>query len=164
MIHQRPKNKGRWNAADTILILFIFVLFMAVSPVYGDSPKKNDGQSGQIKIIITDLENDKGTVRIALFDSEDSYKSGNKPFKTTAAKIKNRCAECTFDGVPYKTYAIRLYHDQNGNGQLDKDARGIPMEPYAFSNNAKGFMGPAAWKDAKFTIRSNSVKMEISLD
>ena len=32
-------------------------------------------------------------------------------------------------------YAVAIYHDENGNGQLDKRLFGIPKEPYGFSNN-----------------------------
>ncbi|HEY9034033.1 MAG TPA: DUF2141 domain-containing protein [Pseudomonadales bacterium] len=35
--------------------------------------------------------------------------------------------------LPAGDYAIRLYHDENGNGQLDRNAQGIPLESFAFS-------------------------------
>ena len=43
-------------------------------------------------------------------------------------------------------YAIILFHDENGNGKLDKNALGVPTEPYGFSNNVPGFLGPPAYK------------------
>jgi uncharacterized protein (DUF2141 family) len=39
-------------------------------------------------------------------------------------------------------YAIILFHDENGNGKLDRNALGVPTEPYGFSNNVRGFLGP----------------------
>ena len=41
-----------------------------------------------------------------------------------------------------------------------KNMMGIPSEDYAASNNAKGFMGPPSYKDAKFTVDKDS-KIEI---
>jgi uncharacterized protein (DUF2141 family) len=51
-------------------------------------------------------------------------------------------------------YAIRLFHDVNGNGELDTNPFGIPIEPFAFSNNARGRFGPAGWADAVFTVNA----------
>ena len=38
---------------------------------------------------------------------------------------------------------------------MDTKIFGIPKEPYGFSNDATGFMGPPKFKDAKFTIEAN---------
>jgi uncharacterized protein (DUF2141 family) len=35
---------------------------------------------------------------------------------------------------------------------MDTKLFGIPKEPYGFSNNAKGFMGPPSFEDAKFVL------------
>ena len=35
---------------------------------------------------------------------------------------------------------------------MDLNPFGIPTEPYAFSNNAIGNMGPARWGQARFTV------------
>lgn len=56
------------------------------------------------------------------------------------------------ENIPNGTYGVKLFHDVNGNNQLDTNAMGIPREPYAFSNNAKGRFGPAKFEDAAFTI------------
>lgn len=40
-----------------------------------------------------------------------------------------------FDDIPPGRYAIQLFVDSNGNGQLDVSPRGIPLEPVGFSGN-----------------------------
>ena len=40
---------------------------------------------------------------------------------------------------------------------------GIPKEDIACSNNAKGFMGPPKYEDAKFTI-TKDLKIEIKFN
>ena len=49
-------------------------------------------------------------------------------------------------------YAIILVHDENGNGKLDTNALGVPTEPYGFSNNVRGFLGPPAFKEAVMQV------------
>ena len=63
-----------------------------------------------------------------------------------------------------RLYAIRMYHDVNDNGELDTNLMGIPSEPFAFSNNAQGRFGPAAWDDAVFEIGADAVRHTVRLD
>ncbi|MNT83012.1 hypothetical protein D3C72_2228260 [compost metagenome] len=56
-----------------------------------------------------------------------------------------------------------VYHDENNNGKLDKNFIGMPKEPVACSNNAKGFMGPPKYEDAKFIITADT-KMTIKMN
>jgi len=52
----------------------------------------------------------------------------------------------------------------DGNGQMNSNAFGIPSEPYAFSNNAQGTMGPAKWDAAKFIVTADGAVQIISLN
>jgi uncharacterized protein (DUF2141 family) len=36
---------------------------------------------------------------------------------------------------------------------MNRNPFGMPTEPYAFSNNAVGNMGPAGWDRARFTVQ-----------
>jgi len=51
-------------------------------------------------------------------------------------------------------WAVSAHHDQNNNDQLDKNAFGIPIEPYGFSNNPKRGFGPPKFDEACFSIAS----------
>ena len=42
----------------------------------------------------------------------------------------------TFAAVDPGVYAVAAFQDLNGNGALDRSPRGLPLEPYGFSNNA----------------------------
>ncbi|MEN8835700.1 MAG: DUF2141 domain-containing protein [Polaribacter sp.] len=55
-----------------------------------------------------------------------------------------------------------MFYDENNNGKMDTKLFGVPKEPYGFSNNAKGFMGPPSFEEAKFTLASNK-KIKILL-
>jgi uncharacterized protein (DUF2141 family) len=49
-------------------------------------------------------------------------------------------------------WAVSAHHDKNNNDQLDKNAFGIPTEPYGFSKNPKRGFGPPAFDEACFSI------------
>ena len=144
--------------------LIILVLFLMASFVPGSDAQKDAKQIGQLTVVIRGLESDEGKVKIGLFDSKESYSSGEKPFRGFLVAINDKKAEYTFGDIPYGTYAIKLYHDKNGNGKLDTNFMRIPKEPYGFSNNARGKFGPTKWDGAKFVFNAKSMSIEITVE
>lgn len=132
---------------------------MMIKPV-----QKIDTKTGNIKVIITGLNNNKGKMMIALNNSIENFKNGRKPFVGVIEKIKNRQVIYTFNNVPFGEYAIKCYHDENGNKRLDKNYFGMPTEQYGFSNNARGSFGPPKYDDAKFTLDKNNIVIKIRVD
>jgi uncharacterized protein (DUF2141 family) len=57
----------------------------------------------------------------------------------------------SFDDLPPGRYAIKLYHDANGNGELDTNMMGLPTEAYGFSGEG-GSMGPPPFEKAAFEV------------
>ncbi|MEA2027999.1 MAG: DUF2141 domain-containing protein, partial [Campylobacterota bacterium] len=75
--------------------------------------------------------------------------------------IKAKTLKYQFKNIPKGHYAIALFHDQNGNGELDYNIFGIPTEGYAFSNNPK-VLGEPNFEDAKFKLTNNiQITMEV---
>lgn len=54
------------------------------------------------------------------------------------------------------TYAVSVFHDENGNGVMDKNAIGLPMERYGFSRDARGTMGPPSFADAAINLQADT--------
>ena len=99
---------------------------------------------------------------IALCNSEENYNARSEGYKSDSAFIRKKKAENTFKNVAYGTYAVKIFHDKNGNKILDLNSFGIPSEDYGFSNDAKGMFGPARWEDAKFEV--NTKQLVITID
>ena len=59
--------------------------------------------------------------------------------------------------LPEGGYAVVAYHDENGNGELDRNVLGIPTEGHAFSNDATGFMGPPPFSEASVSVGAEPV-------
>ena len=114
-----------------------------------------------LKVDVTGLKSDRGTVRIALYDSEAKFIK--EPFKAAVLPIQGKKARWVLEALPPGEYAVAVVHDENANGQTDKGAFGIPTEPYAFSNGAKALMGPPKWKEARFAVRAPGTSVEIRL-
>lgn len=109
-------------------------------------------QSAESSVTLTfETGADTGTVMVALFDSPEAYASGRHAAQRMLDVAAGEKA-VTFDGLPAGDYAAKAFHDVDGNGAMNTNPFGIPTEPYAFSNNAVGNMGPASWERAHFTV------------
>ncbi|HEV2083080.1 MAG TPA: DUF2141 domain-containing protein [Brevundimonas sp.] len=93
-----------------------------------------------------------GAVMLALFDSADAYAGRGAPVANRMVPVGADGASVTFEDLPAGDYAMRAFHDVNGDGQMNTNPFGMPTEPYAFSNNAVGNMGPASWDRASFRV------------
>ncbi len=51
-------------------------------------------------------------------------------------------AQFRFDDLAPGRYAVAVFHDVNGNGELDRIPPGVPTEPYGFSNGVGRFAPP----------------------
>jgi len=85
-----------------------------------------------------------------------------KALRINHASIANNKCSFTFEGLPHGMYAIACYHDENNNGKIDTNFFGVPKEGTGASNNAKGFMGPPSFSNAKFLLSTNATE-EISM-
>ena len=104
---------------------------------------------------------DTGAVMVVLYDSEADY-AGGPPVGHRRLDVVAGERTATFEGLPAGDYAAKAFHDVDGDGEMDANPFGMPTEPYGFSNNAVGNMGPASWDRARFTV-SGATAQTISL-
>jgi uncharacterized protein (DUF2141 family) len=112
-------------------------------------------QNVNLIVSVSGLKSNTGIVKVGLYNSDGTFLKSI--YKSIRSEIKENGAKVTFEGIPKGEYAISAYQDENNNGKLDKNMMGIPSEDFACSNNAKGFMGPPKYKDAKFNIEKDQI-------
>lgn len=116
--------------------------------------------AADLKITVEGLDGDKGTLYLALYDQNGFPKSGQQ-----IAGTMSKASQTThvFNNLTPGRYAVSAYQDINSNEKLDKNLVGIPQEPYGFSNNAKGFMGPPKFESAAITLGTENQSIVIKL-
>ena len=112
--------------------------------------------------ITFDVGAEDGVVMAALFDSEGAWDGGGAPVRAAMINVAGGDRVARFEGLPPGDYALRAFHDVNGDGQMNANPFGMPTEPFAFSNNAVGNMGPASWDRARFAV-SGETRQTITL-
>jgi len=121
--------------------------------------------TGNLIVNISGFPSSDGFAMVALNNSEESYKGGeNEAIAKTKTMVVDQKAQVIFTNLPYGSYGVSIYHDENSNGEMDKNMMGIPKEAYGFSNNAKGFFGKPDYKDVKFDLNSAEMQIVIKLD
>lgn len=127
----------------------IFVLFLILSPVLYTAAQSS------ITVEIVNLENNKGRVIVALLDEHE------EDAMDTSSTITDQKCIVVFKDVTPGIYAIRLFHDENENEELDTNFLGIPKEGFGFSNDAMGKFGPKDFSEWLFDV-SGDTKIRIT--
>ena len=107
-----------------------------------------------LKLSFEGIKAPTGQVLAAVSEGEAAYAGRGTPAQTLplALAVRGGRATATLTGLKPGRYAVRAFHDVNGDGKMSTNPFGMPTEPFAFSNNAKGVMGPASWADAGFEV------------
>jgi uncharacterized protein (DUF2141 family) len=114
-----------------------------------------------LEITFADTVAQKGVIMLGLYNSEEGYNT-DKPVRGAGIPVTQASVSTVFAGLPDGRYAVKAYHDVDGDGKMSTNPYGMPIEPFAFSNNAKGNMGPASWADAAFEVKGGVAKHVIS--
>jgi len=122
------------------------------------------GDRGSIVIEITGFRNSAGQAGVLLFSREKGFPAdpGSAARKLFAAIERDAC-RVALENVPYGTYAVSVFHDENADGKLQKNFFGIPREGVGASLNPAMRFGPPRFRDARFTLDSPQRKLTVTI-
>ncbi len=107
------------------------------------------------RLIVSGVRPGQGDVRIAIFKNGDTFPHPNNASQLLTVKSERTTLEIPLPIEP--PFAIALYQDINSDGELTRNRVGIPVEPFAFSNNAMGKRGPPSFADSKIESKHSDV-------
>lgn len=119
--------------------------------------------AGDINVIVNNIKKPGDYVYAALYNSPQTYMDVDKACAKQRVKAEGNSTNIKFDKISAGTYAVTVFYDTNENEKLDKNIFGKPLEPYGFSNNAKGHFGPPSFDKTKFSIDENT-KRDLNID
>jgi uncharacterized protein (DUF2141 family) len=114
-----------------------------------------------LQVEVHGVHSAKGKIMIGLFDKAADFP--DKMVQALALDATVPTATGVFTGLPNGEFAVAVYQDENGNSKLDKNVFGVPTEPYGFSRDASGRMGPPRFADAKLSVDGTSQSIVINL-
>ncbi|MEQ8927109.1 MAG: DUF2141 domain-containing protein [Fulvivirga sp.] len=122
--------------------------------------QSTNAEYASLVVTINKVESGRGKLIVALFNDEEQFLKSdyiNKQLSVT----DNGEHVVTFNDLPKGIYAVSVIHDENGNGELDKNLIGIPTEKFGFSNNKMGRFGPPSFEECGIDLNENK---EIAID
>ncbi len=143
-----------------MILQLIVLCLVAITNVPGIN-QSTESSKGKLTINFDGLRSDNGSVKVALTNSKENYKDHKNPFIGLTIPISDKKAVAVIDDLPFGEYAVKAFHDEDGNDMLNTNFLGIPTEDYGFSNNARAMFGPPSWYAAKF--RLNKVELAIKI-
>lgn len=117
--------------------------------------------AADMTIDVAGLKNARGNVMVAVFDNADNFLK--QPLRTAMVAAHAGKVQLLITGLPPGDYAISLFHDENGNGKLDKNPINMPIEPYGFSNDAAGAYGPPTFQQSLAHISDAGTLVTVNL-
>lgn len=122
-------------------------------------------QKGNLKIDIEGFKNNSGNAKVAIYNEAnkqyfmiDHKKAYRKAIKTI---VKNK-ANVYFKDIPYGTYSVAVFHDENNNDIIDKSKAGIPKEGYGFSDKTIKFRKPK-FEDGEIIMEKNEQNITVKM-
>jgi len=133
------------------------------TPAWSQETPPREPGTGTLTVVITGFQNDRGDAKIGLSNSLEGYTNDDETLQQAALPIRKGKAEWVLTDLPWGKYSIKVYHDENGNGRLDRNGLGMPREAYGFSNNARGDFGPPDFSETLFKFKKAAMTIRITV-
>lgn len=118
--------------------------------------------AGELVVNLQGVRAQTGLLKVAVVSSQDGWDGKAAPVQVDGAPPRGEAARFTFKDLKPGSYAVMISHDENGNGTLDTNAMGMPLEGYGFSNNPRVMRKPT-WDEARIEVGEADLAIDVSL-
>ncbi|MGD1839736.1 MAG: DUF2141 domain-containing protein [Thermonemataceae bacterium] len=139
-------------------IISLCVALISVSLSYAQTTA-----NGTIELQIDGVEKTEGHLIISLYKESTGFPT--KPelaFKQYKMPVESLNPRPLSLNLPFGSYAIAVYHDENGDGKFNTNFIGIPKEKTGASNNPKALFIPS-FNQAKFDLSKETINLTIQI-
>ena len=128
----------------------------------------------ELRISVDGIRSTRGSVVIGLYDSPATFARAlvpadsflNDPARFGAVVLRANAAlksTVVFGNLEPGRYAAIAFHDENGNGKLDRNFLGMPLEPYGFSSGRHSYFRPPTFDEAAIVLEGSEGAIRIVL-
>ena len=115
-----------------------------------------------LEVSVEGLRNDRGTLRACLTRDPAHFPDCAGDPAAVSASIPAAEAAFRIGPVAPGTWALSVFHDENGNGRLDT-VLGVPKEGFAFSRNPPLTFGPPQFGRASISISGAAAESAVRM-
>ena len=129
-----------------IIILGFLAWIISCSPAFAEEHN--------LTVHLHGIKNSLGQIHVELYSDPKTFRKSTLAQNVIKVAAKEDSVTVQFSGIKPGVYAILAFHDEDGNGELNKRFGMIPVEGYALSNDPD-VLGPPAFKDSEFEVLSD---------
>jgi len=123
-------------------------IFFALLMVIAGTIAAPAQQKHKLTVNVSDIQVIKGSILFMVCD-KNNFMKGN--IRSGMAVVNGNKASTEISDLPAGEYAVMLFHDENGNYQIDMNESGIPTEGVGFSGVTL-LVGIPTFDECKFTV------------
>jgi uncharacterized protein (DUF2141 family) len=110
------------------------------------------------------LRSNQGEVAVTVYPSDPRrFLAPHGKLMRVRAKAGSPMTEACFYLPRPDAYAVAVYHDANANRDFDRNAVGLPVEGFAFSNDAPSKVGLPTFEAARFTVKPGDTVLRVRM-
>ncbi|MFO0133066.1 MAG: DUF2141 domain-containing protein [Planctomyces sp.] len=125
-----------------------------------NEPTKSDSA---VVFEISGLRADAGHLCVAVFGRAAGFPNTDRAEQTQRLEVRGDRMTVELRLRAGEPQAVAVFQDIDGNGRLSKNLLGIPVEPYGFSRNARGALGPPKFDSASIVVPAEPDELSIRL-
>ena len=119
--------------------------------------------AADLTVEVAGVAGESGQVRADLYADAETFREPEQAARRAVVPARPGTATFAFTDLEPGRYAVIAYHDEDGDGGMDRFLGMIPTEPWGLSNNIE-VSGPPAFTDAAFDLPSTGTVVTIRLN
>jgi uncharacterized protein (DUF2141 family) len=151
--------------ATTLLFAAVMALLGTRATAQADEACHGAPGAGMVKLVVehTGLRSTQGEIQTTVYP-DDPRRFLARHGKLARARVSAAApgARICFWLRP-GTYAVAVYHDQNGNHDFDRNGIGLPAEGFGFSNDAPTRFGLPSFASVRFLLPAEGRTLRIRI-
>lgn len=118
--------------------------------------------AAELEVRISNVAHERGNVRVTLYAGPEGFRHEERSLRVIEQPAAAGPVTVRFNDLATGSYAVIAYHDENGDGTLNRFLGMVPTEGYGLSNNPK-LMGPPRFDDAALQLEADA-SIEVRLN
>lgn len=143
--------------APQIFAPLLAILLLLALPVQAETTS-----NAMLEVTLKAVRDARGALRVGLYREPATFRKEDKAVAVEQVSAAPGEVVVRFRDLAPGRYAIMAYHDENGDGTLNRRFGMFPTEGYGLSNNPK-VSGPPAFDDSAFEVAAPETKLSIDL-
>ncbi len=118
--------------------------------------------AADVAVTVERVANARGSILVAICTAE-TFLGAECPWRAAVA-ARPGAVTIVLQGVPPGRYALQAFHDENGNGDLDRGGvLRFPSEAWGFGNDAEPRFGPPQFDAAAVDVATGTTVARLRL-